>query len=630
MDCFDIHLNENWSESSSILLLNMSLGEGWTYSIEYEPKGIPSEEPKAAIWLNSTSGTVYLQKSKVCHISQNPVSFRLASTKWVEQGLSTAAETTTLPFSLVFHNLPCTFKTQRNLLYKRPISPLLIDLYGDYFSTRENQRCFEKGIVDIMAYIQQSLQSSICGVYVINQNFQVDRHHRITALSSLCSENKHKKLVIYGVIKGCDGTPFKITFQARDRRLSGSRRLTRHTAQENRSKRDASGPPLLFVRDSYNASVLENKYNGTFVTLVSIDDPEGIAINPEFSLLGDDVDVFTVASPGIIRTSRPLDREEKSDYEVTVTVLAGDNREYFDLAKVFITIKDENDNAPQFLQDIYHVTVDEIASANTSIITLLAIDADEGLNAELNYTFGFDSDVQREFTIQTFQPYVDAGNVAEIRLFQPLDREYKDNYVLSVIAYDHGDPRLTSSAQVIVKVRDFNDNAPRFEQYVYTVSMFEDVALGTFVLNVSAVDADEGHNALVKYRMDDRNDGAGDFEIDGNSGEIRVVGEIDRELRDVYVLNVIAYDGGGPSRSSVAEVRVLIQDLNDNPPRFSREHVIVDVLENKAACSVVVKLKAFDADIGENAVVEYFIEERLDKDKFMLEDPYGEYAVILT
>lgn len=61
-----------------------------------------------------------------------------------------------------------------------------------------------------------------------------------------------------------------------------------------------------------------------------------------------------------------------------------------------------------------------------------------------------------------------------------------------------GSPRRTSRTQVIITVLDMNDNEPIFDKPSYVGSVIENQAAGVLVLQVSATDADEGINGLIK------------------------------------------------------------------------------------------------------------------------------------
>lgn len=50
-----------------------------------------------------------------------------------------------------------------------------------------------------------------------------------------------------------------------------------------------------------------------------------------------------------------------------------------------------------------------------------------------------------------------------------LDREHQDELILEVMISDDGDPQLSSTTRVIIKIEDNNDHAPEFEQQIYNI-----------------------------------------------------------------------------------------------------------------------------------------------------------------
>lgn len=102
-------------------------------------------------------------------------------------------------------------------------------------------------------------------------------------------------------------------------------------------------------------------------------------------------------------------------------------------------------------------------------------------------------------------------------------------------ARDQGLPQLTGTATVLVTVLDKNDNPPHFTR-LFSVNVTENSEIGTFVIRITSSDRDIGQNANVSYSFT-RNPGK-KFSIDGLSGNVTVVGYLDREEQDEYLLKV--------------------------------------------------------------------------------------------
>ena len=75
-------------------------------------------------------------------------------------------------------------------------------------------------------------------------------------------------------------------------------------------------------------------------------------------------------------------------------------------------------------------------------------------------------------------------------------------------------------AEVSLVVLDVNDNAPVFQRKDYSVSVPEDVAVGTEVLRVSATSVDIGPNAQITYSIRSGNE-LGKFNISRSVGTLQ-------------------------------------------------------------------------------------------------------------
>ena len=173
---------------------------------------------------------------------------------------------------------------------------------------------------------------------------------------------------------------------------------------------------------------------------------------------------------------------------------------------------------------------------------------------------------------------------------------------LSVRASDRGNPPLFTDTHVVLYVHDVNDFAPLFERASYVISVPEDMASETSVLQVKASDADgSAPNNVVAYRIQS---GAKDkFVIDAATGVVSVApgATLDpdrshpRTVR--YQLEIVALDGGVGSRQlrSSVQVVVTVTDVNNKAPILA-EPGSVRVEENSPVGLVLTQLVASDPD----------------------------------
>ena len=66
------------------------------------------------------------------------------------------------------------------------------------------------------------------------------------------------------------------------------------------------------------------------------------------------------------------------------------------------------------------------------------------------------------------------------------------------------------------------------------------------------------------------------FAIDENTGALRLAAQLDRESVAEYTLRVSCTDGRY-SASPMAEVTVVVSDVNDSPPQFTDDRVNIKV-----------------------------------------------------
>lgn len=200
-----------------------------------------------------------------------------------------------------------------------------------------------------------------------------------------------------------------------------------------------------------------------------------------------------------------------------------------------------------------------------------------------------------------------------IRTTMVLDREAfrSDRFDLVVLS-----SQPTYPIEVRIIVTDTNDNAPEFPEPSITVMFSESAAPGTRLLLDSAFDRDSGINGVLDYDIVDGNKDQ-KFRINvtcNPSGEmsylhLETTGNLDRESRAMYNLNISAKDGGEPPLFGYLQVNVTILDVNDNPPMFDHSDYNVSLNESVPPGTSVLQVRATDNDIGDNSKITYNMED---------------------
>ncbi|XP_040429884.1 LOW QUALITY PROTEIN: protocadherin alpha-2-like [Cygnus olor] len=267
---------------------------------------------------------------------------------------------------------------------------------------------------------------------------------------------------------------------------------------------------------------------------------------------------------------------------------------------VEVEVTDINDNAPLFPAATKNLSIAESSLPGSRFPLEGASDADIGANAQLSYTLSpsehFALDLQRsgEYRESLF-----------LVLTKGLDRESLAEHRLLLTASDGGRPSLTGTVELVVSVLDANDNAPQFNQSVYKVQVLESAAEGTLVARVSATDPDEGINSEITFSRSNTfpSGGLNLFELNLQSGEIRLHGPLDFEEVRFYELQIEAQDKGTPPLSGHCKVVVEVLDVNDNAPEVWVTSLSVPVAEDASLGTVVALLSVSDRDSGSNGRV---------------------------
>lgn len=323
---------------------------------------------------------------------------------------------------------------------------------------------------------------------------------------------------------------------------------------------------------------------------------------------GDPDGYFTVdSSSGTIRTVLPLDHEACPSLDLEIQARSGSPPAY-GISRVHITISDVNDNAPTFLPSSSEsLLLPEITKMGTVIYRIQATDKDSGHNSQLSFDLisagATGSSGQRTFG-------VDRGS-AEIRLIGSLSYENVPRYDLQVVAKDGGAPQLSSTFTLVVHIQAQDAKGPTFDTLTYRVELRENSPLSTRFLQVRALNREASGNggssssSSIFYRLRPDGDAAG-FGIMPDTGWLFVRSSLDREVKDVYLLTVLATSGpGGVGRTGSATVRVTVTDENDNSPRLSQERVFLALRENLLAGTGFGRVSATDRDAGLNARLTY-------------------------
>ncbi|KAL7858452.1 hypothetical protein AOLI_G00185540 [Acnodon oligacanthus] len=384
---------------------------------------------------------------------------------------------------------------------------------------------------------------------------------------------------------------------------------------------------------------------------------------------------------------KPLDREQNSQLNLTLTAYDGGKPERFGSVNIVITVVDINDNAPVFDRQVYTATVEENISFGTSVVKVHASDVDEGANGKVTYAF------DKSLMNKAFDKFEIDADTGEITVKGLIDFEEQSVYEIDIQASDKGPVVLIGHCSVVINVKDVNDNVPEIDITAISSQIPENSNPGAAIALISASDRDSGENGIVicrligdipfelkssfqksmyslvtKYRLDreavstysitimcsdrDQNENAQityhiakdeSFEptivsflnMNSEDGNVYALKSFDFETIKTFQFHVLATDSGTPALSSNVTVNVFILDQNDNVPVIlypissnGSAEGVEEVPRNVNAGHLVTKVRAYDADIGYNGWLLFSLQEVSDHSLFGLDRYTGQIRTL--
>lgn len=343
-----------------------------------------------------------------------------------------------------------------------------------------------------------------------------------------------------------------------------------------------------------DVKVSENQLAGRLVaTVKAIDNDFGKYGKVNYAIVSDEMrETFNIdADTGDIITKVKLDRETRKSYEILV--MASDEGGRSGFTTIRVSVADENEFPPQFVNSEYKTVVHANLSRNIVFLRIKAIDLDENENAAVKYSI-YDSEnkgVKDVFGINEHN-----GGV-----YLKSDAEKFENQMFQffVRAQDSGIPSLHSDVPVDVYVMAASEIPPMFEKKEKNLFLSENSEPGTLISRVSLTG-----NVTANFRIisvDNPDDPQ--FTI-GSDGELKLGKTLDREAKDLYYISILAETESSPPLTAVSEIELRILDVNDVIPSFESNSYSLAVAENIEKGSSILKVHAHDA--GKAKIYFYF------------------------
>lgn len=413
----------------------------------------------------------------------------------------------------------------------------------------------------------------------------------------------------------------------------------------------------------------ENELEGTFVAKVSAKDKdsgENSYISYSIANLKQvpfEIDHFS----GVIRTTMLIDYETMGrSYKLRLR--ASDWGLPFRRQtekEINIKINNINDNRPQFERTDCVGKILRFAPVGTDIFTLSAIDFDAGdyvtyrlLSGNEDGCFNLDPttgvitigcdlrDVKvshRSLNVSSTDGTHFSDEMAiELDLLNSQDYEtLKNDNSVSFSSFECHETGIAKRLADILATSERNNmdleiyneeyvlmpsrygqnlHTPEFINFPFELKINESLSLGETIIWFKARDRDLGYNGKLIFGISD-GDFDSAFRVDPDSGELLLIGYLDRERQDEYVLNITVCDMGQPSKCVSKMLTVSILDVNDNQPVIQKSLARFHLKEDVDNRTLIFCLKASDADSGANGLITYEI--KTETNDFFLNSSTG-------
>ncbi|GAA33503.2 protocadherin-9 [Clonorchis sinensis] len=359
------------------------------------------------------------------------------------------------------------------------------------------------------------------------------------------------------------------------------------------------------------------------------------------------------SGPGLM-VLQTLDRESIADFNLRLVAAdLGEPIGRSSTIQLQILVLDENDNAPVFEKTVYEVEVNE-NQAGIPLLYVKANDSDSDNNGRVVYFMKpsrTDNTVSFDF-LRTHIQLVPMNDGVTLRLSQPLDYERSPAFHFDLVAADQGRVPLSSSASILITVRNMNDHPPLIRFFLHGEPLEHDYARLSVTEHFGTVPKQSLHdNLLCHVHVTDADSNLDKIQCNVESGDRKFVLRevmtdqlvqrrkiyeliattlLDRESTPTQLITIRCQDDDGPSRLvSQKQLHLTLKDVNDNPPKFLQEQYHGYVSENAVNAIVVFHLSnatwkdgidsnvicAVDNDTGINANIQYLLQRWLEEEK---------------
>lgn len=384
----------------------------------------------------------------------------------------------------------------------------------------------------------------------------------------------------------------------------------------------------VFSKTQIEVKVPENLPD-TLVAVVKISNLQAVPTVTYVIKKSSSKDLFKIdPMTGEIRTKKILDFETKPTHEIIVGTTDNDGKSPGDVVKVKVLVEDRNDVAPVFVIPPEPVSLTDDQHVGALIASMPAIDTDGTSPGNVvRYEM-----IGKGKALKFFHIDPENGN---IRIKDDLRKDSATQFEVDVRAYDLGEPQLSSVSSLLIFVKhiqkssDADNPVPpqaeneelglAFGDEVYVTNIPESTSVNATIKLIQVLNVRKSTKAKNGFSCEIV--AGNDFNLfsvflEDLSCAVMLKSCLDYENRTTHELKIRLNSSKQRinQSKSLATLKILVQDFNDNPPvfkfknskRFKRNDTYYGVVSYDSMIgTTVLKVEAYDDDSGTFGLIKY-------------------------
>ncbi|XP_050427900.1 cadherin-89D [Adelges cooleyi] len=366
---------------------------------------------------------------------------------------------------------------------------------------------------------------------------------------------------------------------------------------------------LLDINDNSPVFVPSNQYffttrvnvpvKATIGKVEAVDPDEGINGRVLYKIpyvANNDSDIFGVNSDTgeLFAIVTPL-----NPGKLTVIVNASDqplnpSEMRYSLAVVTINVLEEEITNPDFVNAPYEFWVGSDVPVGTSVGQIRVVSDNSNVDYDLLHTYkeGVPFAVEEK-----------SGTISVVEVITNFERT---DYEFEAVATDHSHMTITTNVTIHIVYSDSSQTLTKTVDPISLVFRIRENLPGIAVGRLGNTDTSNSTNmSKPKFIVADPDDG--ELFTVSEDGVLFTKSGLDRETKESYKLTVIAdrKTKTGIHHATIFQIRVIVEDENDNAPEFQKASYEGSVLENSLDGTLVnlnAPIKTFDRDFGPNSM----------------------------